>query len=155
MSVKDALASLIHSARKPDELLRLAAELRELAALLEKRADAQIEQTRRPSGQRLTVRKPQAGPGRTPGKFVRIVEEAGGIRLYIGRGYWYDIGSPKRVDLQSLDGRLTIIPVDGEQGFAVLYRRGTPRVWCRSARDLLQRFGEFHVLVHNGTLILD
>lgn len=73
--VQSLLAPAIRAARSPAQMDALAAELERIAALTRATAAAMRRQQARPADARVAPRKPHAGPGRTPSRFVRIVIE--------------------------------------------------------------------------------
>ncbi len=79
MSARDALKALIIAAKSPAQLEQLAGDLAAIAAELQSRAEAQRRQQARPAAERVTTRKPKAGPGRAPAAFIRLAHEPWGM----------------------------------------------------------------------------
>ena len=110
--------------------------------------------------ERVNARKAQAGPGRTPSRFVRIETETTRgdtprLRLYIGRGLWYEIGSPARIDVQRVGGSVWLRPARGDAGYAVTAGSGMPRCYVDGARDLLRLDdGKYSAEVRDGAIVL-
>lgn len=143
-----ALTAVLGQRPTPHQRRKLAARLRELADQQERLADAEQRDGARPSTERLRPRARRAGPGMTPGDFVRIerkIDKRGSERLtiYVGRALWYAAGSPRRLDVQLLHGALWLIPADGDAGYAVGVRDGLmPRIRCDGARDLVEHLAD-------------
>lgn len=125
-----------------DELAALADEQRQLA-------DAEQRQLDRPAQARVG-RQPQSGPGRVPGLFIRI-ERRDKVRLFMGRGLWYEIESPARVDVQRLGSALYISPAEWDAGYAVM-RSGMPRITCSRLDTLLPPDGTYPAVVVGGRI---
>lgn len=148
----------------PAKRRSLAAVLRQLATEQEQIAEAESRQQARPAAERVTTRKPKAGPGRAPSRFVRIERQApyGSGRtlerliVYVGRGLYYEAGSPKRLDVQSLDGRLILSVAEGDRGYAVRAGKGMPRFFADGSRDLLEGMddGRYAATVVGGRIVV-
>lgn len=148
----DALRRAIHQALgsrpTPRQRRQLAAQLRELADKQEQIAAAEQRDDGRPAARRLRPRSRRAGPGDTPGNFVRVErrhDRRGSERLtiYVGRALWYAAGSPQRLDVQRLNGALWLIPADGDNGYSVSVRPGLmPRLRCDGVRDLVDHLSD-------------
>jgi len=158
---QELLQPLIVAARTPAQYRELADELDRIAALCRGYADAQQRQQARPAAERVTTRKPQAGPGRTPSAFVRIVHEPWGkdgrprLRLYVGRALWYAIGSPSRMDVQRVAGRLELRPAVGDQGMAFIAGKGMPRAFVDGWADVLRLDdGRYDCRVEGGAIVI-
>ena len=138
---QELLSTAIVAARTARQREALAAELERIAAFIRATAQAQRRQQTRPSGERAAPRKATAGPGRRPSRFVRIAREDHGgrerVHLYVGRGLYYDLGSPARLDVQRLAGRVVLSSAAGDAGYAVMVGGGMPRFFADGARDLL------------------
>lgn len=164
MSVRTLLTPLIVAAKTPAQREALASALRTLADELEAEAQALRRQQAKPGPARLTPKARQAGPGRAPSRFVRIERMLphGGERtqerllIYIGRGLWYDLGSPKRFDVQSLSGQLMLRPATGDQGYALNIGEGMPRFYADGLRDLFDHLedGRYDARLEAGAIII-
>ena len=136
-----------------DVLEALAREQRQIAS-------AERRQHGRPAAERATPRSGRAGPGRRPARFIRIEREerAGRERLivHIGRGLYYDLGSPARLDLQRLAGRIELRPATGDVGYALNVSKGMPRFYADGARELLEdlRGGRYVAEVQGGAIVV-
>ena len=147
--------------RRPTVALRraLAAELRGLADEQERIIAAHTRQLARPAAERVAPRKRTAGPGRAPSMFVRIAHEQHGgserLHVYVGRGLYYQLGSPQRLDVQRLGGRLCLTPADGGQGYAVMVGTGMPRFFADGARDILDlEDGRYAGAIVGGAIVI-
>lgn len=127
----------------PAQRRQVIARLRELADEQEQLLRAIEADLRQPPEARKSVkRKRGAGPGRAPSEFVRIERRVlrGTHRtsLYIGRALFYQLGSPRRIDIQRLGGQLVILVAQGDAGWSLQSKPGTmPRAWVDGAADLL------------------
>ncbi len=154
-------ALLAQLGRRPAIALRrvLAAELRALADEQERIIEAEQRQFAKPAGERLTPRTAHAGPGRAPSMFVRVAREQHGdyerLHVYVGRGLYYQLGSPARLDVQRLGGRLRLTPADGGQGYAVQVGKGMPRFFADGARDILDlEDGRYAGAIEGGAIVI-
>lgn len=161
MSIRDALKAQLVAARTPSALAGLALELRQLADELDARAAALRRQQARPAAERVTTRKPHAGPGRAPSTFVRIMIEPWGrdgrprLRLYVGRALWYAIGSPRRMDLQRIGGRIELRAASGGVGLAFQAGKGMPRAFVDGWADILRlEPGRYAAAVVGGAIVV-
>lgn len=160
--LKSALLSLLGKRPSPAQRRSLAAVLRTLAEEQERLADALEREQARPGQKRLTTRKPQAGPGRAPSRFVRIERQAPygpgrtqeRLIVHVGRGLYYDAGSPARLDAQRLGGQLVLLPASGDVGFAVRAGKGMPRFFADGARDLFDDLadGRYTAVIVGGRI---
>ena len=161
MSARDALKALIIAAKSPAQIEQLASDLADLATELRERAAAQRRQQTRPAAQRVATRKPKAGPGRAPSNFVRLAHEPWGkegrdrLHMYVGRGLWYAIGSPARLDLQRVGGHLILRPASGDAGLAFHAGKGIPRAFVDGWADLLRlEDGRYEGRVEGGAIVI-
>ena len=161
MSARDALKPLIIAAKSPAQLDALAADLAAIAAELQSRAEAQRRQQARPAAERVTTRKSKAGPGRAPAAFIRLAHEPWGkegrdrLHMYVGRGLWYAIGSPARLDLQRVGGHLILRPASGDAGLAFQAGKGIPRAFVDGWADLLGLDdGRYEGRVEGGAIVI-
>ena len=161
MSARDTLKAEIVAARSPAALAGLALELRQLADELDERAAALRRQDAKPSAERATPRKRHAGPGRAPSAFVRVAHEPWGrdgrprLRLYVGRALWYAIGSPARMDLQHIAGRIELRAASGDAGMAFLAGKGMPRAFVDGWADVLRlEPGRYAAEVVGGAIVI-
>lgn len=159
--IRDALKAAIIAAKSPAQFGALAAELETIAAELRGRADAQRRQQARPAAERATPRKRHAGPGRAPSAFVRVAHEPWGrdgrprLRLYVGRALWYAIGSPARMDLQHIAGRIELRAASGDAGMAFLAGKGMPRAFVDGWADVLRlEPGRYAAEVVGGAIVI-
>jgi len=159
--IRDALKAAIIAAKSPAQFSALAAELETIAAELRSRADAQRRQQARPAAERVTTRKPHAGPGRAPSAFVRMAVEPWGrdgrprLRLYVGRALWYAIGSPARMDAQRVGGRIELRATSGDAGLAFQAGKGMPRAFCDGWADVLRlEPGRYAAEVVGGAIVI-
>lgn len=157
--IEQLLAPLLLRPLRPAERRRIADTLEALARQQRELADAARRQQAKPAAARATPRAPQAGPGRTPSRFVRVervlVGQQERLRLYVGRGIWYDLGSPARLDVQREGGRVLLRPASGDAGFAVVAGRGMPRLWCDGARDLIDlEDGRYQAELRGGAIVV-
>ena len=129
MSARDALKPLIIAAKSPAQLDALAADLAAIAAELQSRAEAQRRQQARPAAERL--------------------------HMYVGRGLWYAIGSPARLDLQRVGGQLVLRPASGDAGLAFQAGKGIPRAFVDGWADLLgMDDGRYEGRVDGGAIVI-
>lgn len=161
MNIRDTLKAEIIAAKSPAQLGALAAELETIAAELRSRADAQRRQQARPARQRAGPRKPHAGPGRAPATFIRMTIEPWGrdgrprLRIYVGRGLWYALGSPTRLDAQRIGGRLELRAASGDAGLAFQAGKGMPRAFCDGWADILRlEPGRYAAAVIGGAIVV-
>lgn len=165
----DAIAALL--GRRPSVSRRraVAAVLAALAAWHRQVADAQERAERRPPAERpgRVVRR-RAGPGAPAGQTVYLARRTTSgltpkIYVQIGRGLLYawqrERGEAplQRVDIErDGDGRVCLVAVAGDRGYALQVRPGTPaRFWADSARDLVARYdGHYHADVTAERLVL-
>lgn len=165
----DAIAALL--GRRPTVAGRraTAAILQALAAHQFQVAAAQERAERRPPEERpgRVVRR-QAGPGAPAGQTVLIARrDMGGLtpKIYvqIGRGLlyaWQAAHGPepiRRVAVErGTDGRVRLVVAQGDLGFALQARSGTPaRFWADSARDQVAGYdGHYHAEVEPDRLTL-
>ena len=161
MSARDTLKPLIIAAKSPAQLDQLAGDLTEIAAELRERAAAQRRQQARPAAERVITRKPKAGPGRAPAAFIRLAHEPWGkegrdrLHMYVGRGLWYAIGSPARLDLQRVGGQLVLRPAAGDTGLAFHAGKGIPRAFVDGWADLLRlEDGRYEGRVEGGAIMI-
>lgn len=157
----DALRGLLAAARTPAQMEALATELERIAALTRDLAAAKRRQQTRPAAARATPRDAHAGPGRAPAMFVRLSWEPWGRegrerpRLYVGRGLWYAIGSPARMDLQRVGGRLELRPAPGDAGLAFTAGKGMPRAFVDGWADILRLDpGRYAAEVAGGAIVI-
>lgn len=160
-TAQDLLAPLIRAARTPAQMETLAAELERIAAITRQVAQATRRQQAKPAGERVAPRKSQAGPGRAPSRFIRITTEPWGksgrerLRLYIGRGFFYDLGSPSRFDLQRIGSQLVLRPASGDAGLAFTSGKGMPRAFIDGWADLLDlEPGRYDAEIRDGAIVV-
>ncbi len=116
------------------------------------------EQARRPAAERLTPRNPTAGPGRTPARWVRIERRQEGQRdslwIFVGRGLYYELDSPKRLDIQRRGHTLILVPASGDAGYSLVAPAGhMPHFRADGARDLVDlEDGRYSAEVRGGLL---
>lgn len=122
-------------------------QLRSEAERLDRLAQALREESRKPPRERLRRRTPQAGPGATPGDFVRIERRWGKVRVHIGRALWYALGQPDRMDIQQSDATLLLIVAHGDSGFKCAVSNGAPYLTCMGAEPLLPPDGRYTAAV--------
>jgi len=160
--LRATLLTMLGRRPTPAQRRTIATELRQLADEQEQIAAAEQRQLARPGAERATPRKRQAGPGRAPSMFVRIVYEPWGkdgrdrLRIYVGRGLWYALGSPLRLDVQRLAGRIELRPATGDAGYAVMVGKAMPRFFADGARDLLGDLmdGRYAGEVRGGAIVV-
>jgi len=151
----------IRAARTPAQMEALAAELERIAAITRQVAEATRRQEGKPAAARVTPRSRKAGPGRAPSRFVRFVMEPWGkdgrerLRLYVGRGLYYDLGSPARLDIQRLGGELRLVPAAGDAGYAIMVGKAMPRAFVDGAADLVRlEPGRYAAAVRGGAIVV-
>lgn len=153
------LSPAIRAARTPAQMEALAGELERIASLTRATAAALRRQEKRPASERVTPRKAKAGRGRAPSAFIRIVHEPWGkggrdrLRLYVGRALFYALGSPKYINIQSLDSQVVLTP---GSGYAVAVGKGMPRFFCDGSQDILSHLddGRYDAEVRGDTIII-
>ncbi len=154
------LAPAIRAARTPAQMESLASELERIAALTRQIAAAKRREAARPAAERVSPRKKKAGPGRAPSRFVRVCHEPWGkdgrerVRLYVGRGLWYELGSPARLDIQRVGGNLRLSVADGDAGYAIMVGKGMPRAFVDGAQNLLPEDGRYRASVEAGAIVV-
>lgn len=153
--------SLLGARPTPAQRRAVATQLEALAHKQRQIADAAQAEQAKPADKRLSVRKPQAGPGRAPSLFVRVCHEPMGrngatrLRLYVGRGLWYALGSPARMDLQRVGGILTLRPASADQGMAFAAGKGMPRAFADGWADVLRlEDGRYAATVAGGAIVI-
>jgi hypothetical protein len=130
----------------------LAAFLRAEAGRQEQIAAAERRQARKPPAERVK-RVPGVKRGRQPARFVRIERDGDMLRIFIGRGLYYDLDSPDRLDVQRRNGRLHLIATSGSDGYAVIGSGTMPRIKCDAARDLVDlEDGRYNATVRGRVL---
>lgn len=146
----------------PAQRRDLADQLETIAAEQRRIADAEGREARRPAGERVGPRKTGAGSGRQPARFARIErrEEAGyeepRVRVYLGRGYWYDLGSPHRMSVERRGSRLALVAGTDGQYAVVVPASGMPRFVADGARDIIDLDdGRYAGEVRGRVLIID
>lgn len=109
-------------------------------------------------------------PKGTGGRYIYTkppAEKAGSVSLFIGRGVWYDAGSPARINLLRKANEPNILylePCDTPEGYKVsqssgrgIEQFGMPKiaisiqVW----RDAAFPIGRFAAKATNGTIVVD
>lgn len=129
--LKRAVLAALGPKPTPPQRRRIAAVLRGLADEQDQIADAAAREQARPAKERVGARKRGAGPGRAPSRFVRIErEESGRLHLYVGRGLYYELGSPKRLDVQRLDIHIILSVADGGAGLRGYDRQSHAALLC-------------------------
>lgn len=77
------------------------------------------------------------------------------LRLYIGRGLWYEIGSPARIDIQRVGGTLRLSLASGDHGYALMVGQGMPRAFVDGAADVLRlESGRYDAAVEAGAIVV-
>lgn len=159
--IRQALLPLLLRPLTPAQRELLATALEEAARTQRELAAAERREQTRPAAERVTPRAPHAGPGRAPSMFVRIALEPHGkdgrerLRIYIGRGLWYAIGSPARIDIQRTAGLLVLRPAQGDAGYALAVGSGMPRAFVDGAADVLRlEPGRYSAVMRGGALVV-
>lgn len=77
------------------------------------------------------------------------------LLIYIGRALWYALGSPGRLDLQRLEGRLELRPATGDVGYRVV-SSGMPHLTASGSRDLLDDMadGRYAAEIRGGAIVV-
>lgn len=139
------LESVLEGLDLADALRRIAAaaELAALAAELHARAAAMQREVARPPTERVSTQRGQQNKGGRPSTFwVQVLRrarpgDADNIVVRLSTSLYYAAGSPERLDVQRLDGRLVLIPARGDHGYKVMVNAGGIRIAAAGSRDLL------------------
>lgn len=158
-AIRQAVLAALGRRPTPAQRRAIAEQLDALADEQRRIADAAERQQARPAAERAAPRQVRAGPGRAPADFVRIAWEPRGgrehLRVYVGRALWYALGSPARLDVQRLGGRIEIRSTAGDAGYAVTAGSGMPRFYAAGSQDLLGDLtGRYRAEVRGGAIVV-
>lgn len=142
---------------------KTAADHRQLAAALEaaaqqqrQLAEAKQRQQAKPPAQRVGG----AGKGGRPSvPWVEIQRrerkdssEADSLIIRLSTSLYYQIGSPERLDVQRIGGRIMLLP--SREGYKVMANAGGIRINASGSRDLLPEDGKYQVEAQAGSVVL-
>lgn len=157
--LRDKLTRAVHDALGTDPTLTRRVAIRNALRELADEQHQLIQVIKRDKARRLAERRaanPQALRGRKPGDFIRIQHDAEMLRIYIGRALYYALGTPARLDVQRIGGRVQLITTSAPHGYAVVVpTTGMPRIKCDAARDLVRlEDGRYQADVRGTRLII-
>ena len=136
----DLLQPLIIAAKTPAQCRALAVELERIAALCRQYADARERQQAKPPRERLSG----GGKGGRPSQpWIQVLARprpgmAENLVIRLSTSLYYAAGSPERLDVQRVDGRLVLIPARGDHGYKVMVNAGGIRIAAAGSRDVVR-----------------
>lgn len=153
------LSPAIRAARTPAQMEALASELERIAALTRATAGALRRQEKRPPQERVGPRRKSGGRPST--LWVRVEREArekaqaDTVRVKLSRKLYYEVGRPDRLDVQKIDGRILLIPAQGDLGYKLNVNAGVVAINASGARDLLDGLeGKYSADVRGGSIVV-
>ena len=142
-TIRELLRGHLAQLRTAAQVRDAAAEMAALAADLHARAAAMQREVARPPTERVSTQRGQQNKGGRPSTFwVQVLRrarpgDADNIVVRLSTSLYYAAGSPERLDVQTFEGRLVLIPARGDHGYKVMVNAGGIRIAAAGSRDLL------------------